>query len=101
METEKLLVSKVPLDNRREKRRFLFDCEVIMPDLIAIELRFADDLFNDANASYRDLYRFYLDQFRVTCAMMLLAKRRHLSSTMINHDYWAKVYGPVEGGEND
>lgn len=98
----RLLISKTALANRHQKRQYLQDAQVLMPDLIGVELRFAESVFETSDeVSYRELYRFYLDQFTTTCKMMKAFKHKHLRHTAINEEYFALVYAPREGREND
>lgn len=93
--TSPVLAIKLPA-NRQQRRPLEREIESLLPDFIALEKMFLDDLYSDEydDLNYGTLFRYYQHKFNILCDR--IERKRKLKYTEINRDYWAEMYHPIE-----
>ena len=78
---------------RGEKRRMKIEIDHFVKNVEPIELEFIDEVLEENNLSYREIYLFYLEKLRRLCQFLNENKYKVIE---VDAYFFVKKYKPIE-----
>ncbi len=81
-------------DLSRNKKDILRDCDKVLGELGKIEVEFLEQLFDENDYSYHDLFVHYLNEY--TTLLRRLERTKKLKVVVLNTTYFYELFHPME-----